>query len=342
MSKRRGLPERPLMRHDSHFVEQLFRADEIPIGRKVAIHLIEANPDQPRSSMGDLASLRDSIQVHGVLEPLLVRRKEEDRYQLISGERRFRAALEAGLAEVPCIELDRDPAELIEITLIENLQRKDLTPFEEAEGFVLLRDRHGYTHEQIAKAVGKSRVTVTETLGLSGLPETVKDQCRRADIQSKSFLLELSRLESEEDMLEAIHLFVTTGHFDRDALRQARRQTEPLERAGTLKRFPKQYELNYVATGTSPASPLKVSLVVRGGEANKGAILAAVKELLIKIGGGEIDIEHAGKFSRPAGSGQRSRPADAPTGEPSGTPDPASGEPSDSPGTGSAPERDSS
>ena len=87
MSKRRGLPETSRMRHDSHFVEQLVRADELPVGRRIPIHLIEANPNQPRSSMGDLAELTKSITDKGALEPILVRPREDGRYTIISGER---------------------------------------------------------------------------------------------------------------------------------------------------------------------------------------------------------------------------------------------------------------
>jgi ParB family transcriptional regulator, chromosome partitioning protein len=191
VSKRRGLPESSRMRHDSHFVDQLVRADELPVGRRIAIHLIEANPDQPRSAMGDLTELTKSILDKGVLEPILVRPRGDGRFTIISGERRFRAALDAGLAEIPCIEMDVPDNELLEIALVENLQRKDLSPFEEAEGYRALQERHGYTHEQIADAVGKSRVTITEALSIARLPDRVQTECRRADIGSRSFLLEL-------------------------------------------------------------------------------------------------------------------------------------------------------
>jgi ParB family chromosome partitioning protein len=157
VSKRRGLPQTSRMRHDSHFVEQLVRADELPVGRRIPIHLIEANPDQPRSTMGDLSGLTKSITDKGVLEPILVRPRDDGRFTIISGERRFRAAIEAGLAEIPCIEMDVADNELLEIALIENLQRKDLSPFEEADGYRALQEKHAYTHEQIADAVGKSR-----------------------------------------------------------------------------------------------------------------------------------------------------------------------------------------
>ena len=123
------------MRHDAHFVDQLVRADELPVGRRIPIHLIDANPDQPRSAMGDLAELTKSIASRGVLEPILVRAREDGRFTIISGERRYRAALEAGLAEIPCIEMEVTDSELLEIALVENLQRQDLSAFEEAEGF---------------------------------------------------------------------------------------------------------------------------------------------------------------------------------------------------------------
>src|SRR5207248_7458138 len=132
------------------------------------------NPDQPRSVLGDLTDLRASIVDKGILEPILVRPREDGRFTIISGERRFRAALEAGLEEVPCIEMNVSDEELLEIALVENLQRKDLTPIEEAEGYAGLQEKHGYTHEEIAQAVSKSRVTVTETLSVTRLPGPVE------------------------------------------------------------------------------------------------------------------------------------------------------------------------
>src|SRR5512142_3156754 len=211
------------MRHDSHFVEQLVRADELPIGRRIPVHLIETNPDQPRSMLGDLTELRQSITDKGVLEPILVRPREDGRFTIISGERRFRAAIEAGLAEIPCIEMDVADNELLEIALVENLQRKDLSPFEEADGYKALQERHAYTHEQIADAVGKSRVTITEALAIGRLPERVKEECRRADIASRSFLLELGRLKDEDLMLAMVAEMARGEDLGRDVLREAKK-----------------------------------------------------------------------------------------------------------------------
>jgi ParB family chromosome partitioning protein len=284
------------MRHDSHFVDQLSRADELPIGRRIAIHLIEANPDQPRSNLGDLTDLKASIAQRGVLEPILVRKREDGRFTIISGERRFRASLEAGLTEIPCIEMDVEGSDLLEIALIENLQRKDLTPFEEADGYGVLQVRYGYTHEQIAKSVGKSRVTVSETLRLSSLPVPVKDECRRADIESKSFLLELSRLESEEAMLRAVEAYKSGDGRSRDDLRAQRRDDSP-EQAQSFQKFPKSYELRFQPEGMS----YNVSVVLRGSLATKEEILQAVRDLARRIEAGEIDLENHGRFAKALG-----------------------------------------
>jgi ParB family transcriptional regulator, chromosome partitioning protein len=292
VSKRRGLPETSRMRHDSHFVEQLVRADELPVGRRIAIHLIEANPDQPRSSMGDLAELTKSIADKGVLEPILVRPRDDGRYTIISGERRFRASLDAGLTEIPCIEMDVPDNEILEIALIENLQRKDLSPFEEADGYRALQERHSYTHEQIADAVGKSRVTITEALSIGRLPEVVQAECRRADIQSRSFLLELGRLKDEDLMLAMVAAMASGEDVSRDVLREAksaaRRGASP-SRPSALK---KAYTLDYAPEDRR----YKVSVVLKGKIHRKDEILEAIRDLARRIEAGEIDLESQGRF----------------------------------------------
>jgi ParB family chromosome partitioning protein len=137
------------MRHDQHFVENLTARKVETIGKMIPLDKLDLNPRQPRGEVGDLSDLVSSIKEKGVLEPLLVSPRG-DRYQIIAGERRFRASLEAGLSQVPCIEVDADEKGILEISLIENLQRKDLTALEEAEGIQSLCQRFGYTHEQAA------------------------------------------------------------------------------------------------------------------------------------------------------------------------------------------------
>jgi ParB family chromosome partitioning protein len=281
------------MRHDSHFVEQLVRADELPVGRRIPIHLIEANPDQPRSSMGDLAELTKSITDKGVLEPILVRPRDDGRYTIISGERRFRASLDAGLTEIPCIEMDVADNELLEIALIENLQRKDLSPFEEADGYRSLQERHAYTHEQIADAVGKSRVTITEALSIGRLPQAVQDECRRADIQSRSFLLELGRLKDEDLMLAMVAAMARGEDVSRDVLREAKTAAR---RGGASPTKPGAMKKAYTLDFAPEDRRYKVSVVLKGKLHKKDEILEAIRDLARRIEAGEIDLEAQGRF----------------------------------------------
>ena len=152
MSKRIGLPVTLKMRHDAHYVESLTSYSGAAVGRMIPVERIRPNPDQPRKALGDLRELSDSIREKGVLEPLLVRFvAREDCFYIISGERRYHASRAAGLREVPCIEKTADDAETLEIGLIENLQRKDLTPFEEADGLERLGTQFEYSHDDIAR-----------------------------------------------------------------------------------------------------------------------------------------------------------------------------------------------
>ncbi|MFN0122245.1 MAG: ParB/RepB/Spo0J family partition protein [Blastocatellia bacterium] len=222
MSSKRGLPTTLKMRHDRHYVEELSARSGAPVGRMLPIDKLEPNPQQPRIEIGDLTDLIASVKEKGVLEPLLVRPSEVGgRFMIISGERRYRAAREAGLRELPCIEMDVDDRAVAEIALIENLQRKDLTPFEEADGFAVLVSRFSYTHEEISRKIGKSRTSVTESLSLSGLPDDVREQCRRADISSKSLLLQIARQPDREAMLTFVKKIAEQG-LTRDEARKVR------------------------------------------------------------------------------------------------------------------------
>ena len=160
MSKR-GLPVSLKMRHDEHYVEALASSAGAPIGRLVPIDQVDPNPDQPRQVMGDLSELMASVAEKGIIEPLIVRQRG-GRYQIVAGERRYQAAVQVGLRELPVVIRDVDDTEMLEIALIENLQRKDLTPFEEAEAMAGLATSCGYTHEDLARRLGKSRTSITE------------------------------------------------------------------------------------------------------------------------------------------------------------------------------------
>ena len=217
-----GLPPRRRMRHDSHFVDELAQRMGEGIGRMLPIDAISSAPNQPRANLGELSDLVASIARHGVLEPLLVRRRDGAKYELVSGERRFHAALEAGLTEVPCLELHVEDDVALEIALIENLQRKDLDPFEEATGFQTLVEKYGFTHDKVAKAVGRSRVTITESVALLAVPDDVREQCRHADIRAKGLLIELAKAGNPEFMRILIQQIVEDG-IDRAELRRRRK-----------------------------------------------------------------------------------------------------------------------
>ena len=238
MSKFKGLPEDRRMRHDSHFVEEITSSRSESIGRLLDIDRIEPNPHQPRKNFGDLSEMVASIKEKGVLEPILVRAVDGGRFEIIAGERRYQASKIAGLRHVPAIEVDVDNRGMLEISLIENLQRKDLTPFEEAAAIQRLCDQFRYTHEEIARKLGKSRTVVTEALSLNRMPESVQERCRQADIESKSMLLQIVRQETED----AMHRLVDRITGDGITREEARRFNKP---EGGESRRPKRYIFRY-------------------------------------------------------------------------------------------------
>ena len=195
------MPATVKMRHDLHYVEELSRGNR-PIGKVIDLDRIEPNPEQPRTEFGDLAELSASIKEKGVLEPLLVFAKGDGMYMIIAGERRWRASKLAGLTEVPCIQVDTDEQGIAEIALIENLQRRDLNIWEEADGLKSLADRFGYTQDQIAQKISKSRSTVTELMTVAGLPQNIRERCRELNIGSKATLLEVARQFDEPAMFD--------------------------------------------------------------------------------------------------------------------------------------------
>lgn len=152
----------------------------------VNINDIEPNRDQPRKFFDEeaLKELADSIAMHGVIQPLLVRPLSDGGYQLIAGERRWRASRMAGLSQVPVVVKEMTDEEAMELALIENLQREDLNPIEEAEGFKLLMETYSFTQEQAAERVGKSRPAVANALRLLSLPQAVLDMVKQGIISS--------------------------------------------------------------------------------------------------------------------------------------------------------------
>jgi ParB family chromosome partitioning protein len=281
---KRGLPLRVKMRHDTHFVEELTARHETPVGRMIPLSAIEPDPGQPRSTMGDLGDLVLSIREKGVLEPILVRPLSGGMgaglgpsgalFRIISGERRYRAAQEAGLYEVPAIEMDVSDEEALEIALIENLQRKDLTPFEEAEGYRMLSEAHQYTHEEIAEAVGKSRTVITESLSLLQIPPRERDTVQALGITSKSLLLEVLKAGSEAEMIELLEEVARRG-LNRDDLRQRLRRSDKGGKFGRRK--------PYVFRFKSPDRTFSLLLSFRQSEVDKDDLIRALERILVDL-----------------------------------------------------------
>lgn len=153
---------------------------------RLPLQKVEPNPNQPRRRFDEeeLQALADSIAEHGILQPLAVRAMEGGFYQIIAGERRWRAARLAGLKEVPVVVVEADDRTVMELALIENLQRQDLNPMEEAEGYRVLTEEYGLTQEQAAARVGKSRPAVANALRLLALPEDVRSLVEKGELSA--------------------------------------------------------------------------------------------------------------------------------------------------------------
>ena len=268
--RRIGLPETIRMRHDTHFVDQLARPGGEAIGRLIPIEEIEPNPDQPRQALGDLAELTASIREKGVLEPLLVR-KVGGRYEIIAGERRYRAAIEAGLGELPCVIRESSDAEMMELALVENLQRKDLTAFEEADGLRVLAEKYGYTHEAMAEKLGKSRSSITETLSLGAMPEPVRQLCRLADIQSKSVLLQVVRQGTPDKMAALVERLGREGATRVEARRLAHKEESRRGRGR-----PRHYVYRFKPAGGA----FSLNLQFKRAQVETDEVIRALEEIL--------------------------------------------------------------
>ncbi len=267
---RRGLPQTVRMRHDEHYVEALTASAGTPVGRMVPIDLIDPNPNQPRQVMGDLSELMASIAEKGIIEPLVLRQRGE-RFQIIAGERRYQAAVQVGLKELPGVIREADDTEIMEIALVENLQRKDLTPFEEAEALEGLAEGCGYTHEDLARRLGKSRTSITESLALNNMPEEVKNLCRLADIHSKSLLLQIVRQGDPQKMVALIEKLSRDGGATREAARKETAKPKPGR--------PKSYIFSYKA----PTKAFNLQLKFTKSRVERDEVISALEAILREL-----------------------------------------------------------
>ena len=267
---KRGLPTTVRMRHDEHYVEALTTSAGAPVGRLVPIDEIDPNPNQPRQHMGDLSELMASIAEKGIIEPIITRQRG-GRFQIVAGERRYQAAVQVGLREIPIVIREVDDNEIIEIALIENIQRKDLTPFEEAEALQSLAARCGYTHEDMARRLGKSRTSITESLSLNQMPDEVKNLCRLADISSKSLLLEVVRQGDPQKMVALIEKISRDGGATREVVRRETARPKP----GRPKAF--------VFTYKAPTKAFNLHLKFSKARVERDEVISALEAILEEL-----------------------------------------------------------
>jgi len=199
--------------------------------REIAVDAIKPNPWQPRTIFDEqeLEELAQSIREHGVLQPVLVSQQPDGSYQLITGERRWRAVKKAGMATLPAVVKEVTPQASLELALVENIQRRDLNPLEEAHAFRQLLDEHGLTQEQLGQRIGKSRVAITNTLRLLHLPEAVRDALASGSI-TEGHARAILMASDEPKQLKVLERLLAQHLSVRDTEALARRMNADAER----------------------------------------------------------------------------------------------------------------
>ncbi len=220
---------------------------------------IEPNRSQPRKDFDEyaLSDLAQSISQHGLLQPLLVRPLPIGGYQIVAGERRYRACRMAGLTEVPVTIRELSDTETMELALIENLQREDLSPIEEALGYKALIDEHGFSQEEVATSVGKSRPAIANSLRILKLPDSVLEYVKQDKI-SAGHARALLMLDNEEDMLELAELIYKKDLSVRQAEKLAKKKPE-VEEDAQPERKPSFYSMVELALNESLGRKIKVN-----------------------------------------------------------------------------------
>lgn len=220
---------------------------------------IEPNRSQPRKEFDEkaLSELAESISKHGLLQPLLVRPLPLGGYQIVAGERRYRACRMAGITEVPVIIRELGDTETMEIALIENLQREDLTPIEEALGYQVLIDEHGFSQEEVAQSVGKSRPAIANSLRLLKLPQSILDLISDGKI-SAGHARALLTLEDEKLMQELAEEIIKKDLSVRQVEKICKQKPKP-EKEEVPEKKPSFYSMVELALNESLGRKIKVS-----------------------------------------------------------------------------------
>ncbi|HOW45143.1 MAG TPA: ParB/RepB/Spo0J family partition protein [Candidatus Aminicenantes bacterium] len=268
MAKKVGLPDFIKMKHDHHLVDEISLRTKTPVIRNVPVEKILTNQMQPRRDMGDLKELTNSIKENGIIEPVIVKPRDGN-FEIIAGERRFRAAKEAGMTEIPCIEHDIPDNEALEMSIVENIQRKDLNVFEQADSIRSLAEIYGYTHEEIAKKIGKSRVTVTELVRITDLPAEIRERCLQLGIDSKTFLLELTKTGDAEKMDEILSQYGKKP-VSREVVKEQRKEKEGK---------PKAFRFQFV----SADKKVRINFQFRHENVDRGRVIEVLERLISDI-----------------------------------------------------------
>ncbi|MBF0102648.1 MAG: ParB/RepB/Spo0J family partition protein [Desulfobacterales bacterium] len=246
------------------------------------VQWIHSNRFQPRMQFSDtnLNELCDSIKVQGILQPLIVRKISANRYELIAGERRLRAAKMAGLSKVPVIIKDVTDTELLEMSIVENIQRQDLNPLEEADAYQLLISEFNLTQEQLSIRVGKSRSAITNSLRLRQLPEEIKNSLRSSLI-SMGHARALLGTENESQMLEVWRILIARGFSVRQTEELIKQFKTPKKEPEKLEATPEDVYVSSMTQSLSAQFNTRVRIHKKG---DKGKI--------------EIDFHTADEFER--------------------------------------------
>ena len=233
---------------------------------------LEANDSQPRFKFNKdaLRELADSISEHGLIQPIVVKPLTSGKYKIIAGERRFRASKMAGLPEVPVIIKDIDESEIMELALVENLQREDLSALEEAKGYKALMDAHNFTQENVSKTIGKSRSYIANALRLLNLPDSVMEKLGAEEI-SAGHARTLLSLNSPEDIEQALKITVSQGLSVRQLEELVKKMNfKELEKPKSIKVIKKDAFFSKIETGLNKKLGRKVKIV--SGRRKKGTI----------------------------------------------------------------------
>lgn len=239
----------------------------IPIGK------VEPNASQPRRLFDEnaLGQLADSIKKHGLITPIAVRALGNGNYMIIAGERRWRACRMAGVTEIPAIIMDADDKAVLELALIENLQRENLNPFEEAQGYKDLMDDFGMTQEEVAERVGRSRSTIANILRILALPESVKEMVR-GELITIGHARAMLPLGDEQAMLELSKIIANEGLSVRQVETMVKRRLEESGKPDE-KKPQKETTVNYAEQlAKSLSEKMGRKVIVKNGR-NKGKIL---------------------------------------------------------------------